>query len=145
MDELIYDPNVKIWCHGHTHSSFDYIDIPDKNVSNFISNMTSTRVLCNPRGYTYKYSPDENREFDDKLTFNVNFFTLVNPCKYSFTDLINASNMDTNTDELYAMSQFDRNKKVKELCFIAKWYWKDVIEDGISYTSFSPEIKYTCV
>ncbi len=31
-------PNIALWCHGHTHSPFDY-------------EIGSTRVVCNPRGY----------------------------------------------------------------------------------------------
>jgi len=32
------NPQIKYWCHGHTHTKFDY-------------QVGSTRVLCNPRGY----------------------------------------------------------------------------------------------
>ena len=31
-------PQIKLWCHGHTHSEFDYM-------------INQTRVVCNPRGY----------------------------------------------------------------------------------------------
>ncbi len=42
---------VPLWCHGHTHDSFDY-------------RVGATRVLCNPRGYI----PSEpNRAFDPGL------------------------------------------------------------------------------
>jgi Icc-related predicted phosphoesterase len=37
--EFILDrPQIKLWVHGHTHDSFDYM-------------IGSTRVVCNPRGY----------------------------------------------------------------------------------------------
>lgn len=140
MTELINSPNVKIWCHGHTHTSHDYIEVPKIPFES--TNLTPTRIICNPRGYTYPSSPAENLEFDKNWTFNIDFFTLVNPCKYSFVDLLKSASEDTNTDVLYAMSQKDRNYKVKELCLKAGWYWKDIIENGILYTSFSPEIKY---
>lgn len=38
LDELIIDSKVKLWIHGHTHDSFDYV-------------LGETRVVCNPRGY----------------------------------------------------------------------------------------------
>jgi predicted phosphodiesterase len=49
LTELMLDnPKIKLWTHGHTHSSFDYM-------------IGSTRIVCNPRGY---YSYEENEEFD---------------------------------------------------------------------------------
>lgn len=49
LTELMLDnPKIKLWTHGHTHSSFDYM-------------IGSTRIVCNPRGY---YSYEENYEFD---------------------------------------------------------------------------------
>lgn len=49
LSELILDnPQIKLWTHGHTHSSFDYM-------------LGSTRIVCNPRGY---YNYEENFEFD---------------------------------------------------------------------------------
>lgn len=42
-----------LWVHGHTHSSFDYVE-------------GGTRVICNPRGYV-----DENREFNPDLVVEV--------------------------------------------------------------------------
>ena len=49
LTELMLDnPMIKLWTHGHTHSSFDYM-------------IGSTRIVCNPRGY---YSYEENEEFD---------------------------------------------------------------------------------
>ena len=39
LDEFILDhPQIKLWTHGHTHDTFDYM-------------IGSTRVICNPRGY----------------------------------------------------------------------------------------------
>jgi len=39
LDEFILDrPQIKLWTHGHTHHSFDYM-------------IGSTQVVCNPRGY----------------------------------------------------------------------------------------------
>lgn len=39
LEEFILDhPNIKLWTHGHTHHSFDYM-------------IGETRVVCNPRGY----------------------------------------------------------------------------------------------
>ena len=49
LTELMLDnPKIKLWTHGHTHSTFDYM-------------VGSTRIVCNPRGY---YSYEENEEFD---------------------------------------------------------------------------------
>lgn len=49
LSELMLDnPMIKLWTHGHTHSSFDYM-------------IGSTRIVCNPRGY---YSYEENDDFD---------------------------------------------------------------------------------
>lgn len=41
-----------LWIHGHTHASFDYVVEPLQG--------GSTRVICNPRGY----SETENADFD---------------------------------------------------------------------------------
>lgn len=39
LSEFILDhPQIKLWVHGHTHDSFDYM-------------VGETRVVCNPRGY----------------------------------------------------------------------------------------------
>lgn len=44
LDQFILDrPQIKLWTHGHTHHSFDYL-------------IGSTRVVCNPRGYA-NYEP----------------------------------------------------------------------------------------
>lgn len=42
---------------------------------------------------------------------------LLNPCKYSFKNLLDSVKENNVTlSELYALSQEDRNRKVKELC-----------------------------
>jgi predicted phosphodiesterase len=45
LSEFMLDnPEVKLWCHGHTHTTFDYT-------------IGECRVVCNPRGYqSDKYS-----------------------------------------------------------------------------------------
>jgi len=45
-----YMNGVKLWVHGHTHDSFDYM-------------INDTRVVCNPFGY---YGFEENPNFDYK-------------------------------------------------------------------------------
>lgn len=37
-DFILDNPNIKLWTHGHTHESFDYM-------------VGTTRIVCNPRGY----------------------------------------------------------------------------------------------
>jgi len=65
---------------------------------------------------------------------------LINPCSYSFNDLIKASQSQINAQTLYAMSQPGRNIEVKNMCKIAGWFWEDVVgSDGILYTAFSPK------
>lgn len=46
LSEFILDnPNIKLWTHGHTHESFDYM-------------IGTTRIVCNPRGYEgYETNP----------------------------------------------------------------------------------------
>lgn len=53
LDGLILDhPEIKVWSHGHTHTSFDY-------------KIGECRVVCNPRGYYNGYNnADLNIEFD---------------------------------------------------------------------------------
>jgi predicted phosphodiesterase len=50
---LLSADRVKLWIHGHTHDSFDYV-------------VNGTRVLCNPRGYS-KHGANENQAFDPTL------------------------------------------------------------------------------
>lgn len=35
---MLDNPNIVLWCHGHTHHPFDYL-------------IGTTKVVCNPRGY----------------------------------------------------------------------------------------------
>ena len=56
LSELMLDnPCIKLWTHGHTHDSFDYM-------------IGSTRVFCNPRGY---YNYEENPAFDPNIVLEV--------------------------------------------------------------------------
>ena len=50
LEEFIMDhPNIKVWTHGHTHDSFDYM-------------IDKCRIICNPRGYSgYE---ERARDFD---------------------------------------------------------------------------------
>ena len=51
----ICDAKPDLWCHGHTHHSFDYM-------------IGNTRIVCNPRGYV----PDEpNKGFIDDLIIEI--------------------------------------------------------------------------
>ena len=54
-DEILDNSNIKLWVHGHTHESFDYM-------------IGSTRVICNPRGYT---GYETNRTFNPNLVVEV--------------------------------------------------------------------------
>lgn len=39
LDDFIMSlPSIKMWCHGHVHTAFDYM-------------IGNTRIVCNPRGY----------------------------------------------------------------------------------------------
>ncbi len=55
LDELL--GYSKLWIHGHTHDSFDYI-------------ANGTRVICNPRGYVYK-GIQENLRFNSTLIVEI--------------------------------------------------------------------------
>jgi Icc-related predicted phosphoesterase len=57
LSEFILDyPQIKLWTHGHTHDTFDYM-------------IGGTRVVCNPRGYIkYEQRADE---FDPNIIFEV--------------------------------------------------------------------------
>lgn len=48
---------MRLWIHGHTHDSFDYL-------------LNGTRVVCNPRGYV-KDGVNENPRFDPELMIEV--------------------------------------------------------------------------
>jgi len=57
LSEFILDyPQIKMWTHGHTHDTFDYL-------------VGSTRVVCNPRGYAnYEQRADD---FNPNIIFEV--------------------------------------------------------------------------
>ena len=59
MDSFIESlPQIKLWTHGHVHSSWDY-------------QIGATRVVANPRGYALKMTGQENADFDPYLTLEV--------------------------------------------------------------------------
>ncbi len=51
---IVEERGAKLWVHGHSHSSADYI-------------LGSTRVVCNPMGYPHEMNP----KFNDKLVVEV--------------------------------------------------------------------------
>lgn len=53
LDEIVERSGAKLWLHGHTHDSCDYI-------------IGQTRVVCNPRGY-----PPFNSHFDSSFVVDV--------------------------------------------------------------------------
>jgi UDP-2,3-diacylglucosamine pyrophosphatase LpxH len=53
---ILNNEQIKVWVHGHTHDSHDYM-------------IGNTRVLCNPRGYAH---PQRKNEQENAL-FNINF------------------------------------------------------------------------
>ncbi|MEP6656271.1 MAG: metallophosphoesterase [Betaproteobacteria bacterium] len=57
-DRLMGRNRARLWIHGHTHDSFDYL-------------CNGTRVLCNPRGYV-QHGINENPLFDPNLLVDVN-------------------------------------------------------------------------
>ena len=57
LSEFILDyPEIKVWTHGHTHDTFDYM-------------IGETRIICNPRGY--KYYEQRADEFDPTIGFDI--------------------------------------------------------------------------
>ena len=56
-ERLIEGSRARLWIHGHTHDSFDYL-------------VKGTRVLCNPRGYA-RNGVNENPQFDANLLVTV--------------------------------------------------------------------------
>ena len=56
-ERLLDGRRVRLWIHGHTHDSFDYV-------------VNGTRVLCNPRGYA-KDGVNENAAFDAGLLVEI--------------------------------------------------------------------------
>lgn len=55
LEKLILKKKPKLWIHGHTHGSCDYM-------------LGSTRVVCNPFGYA---GYDENRWFKPELVIDI--------------------------------------------------------------------------
>jgi len=57
LEQFILDyPQIKVWTHGHTHDSFDYM-------------IGQCRVICNPRSYVgYE---ERAQEFDPTVSFDV--------------------------------------------------------------------------
>jgi predicted phosphodiesterase len=60
LDDLILDhPEIRVWSHGHTHTSFDY-------------KIGDCRVVCNPRGYYNGYNnADLNLDFDPNFEIEI--------------------------------------------------------------------------
>ena len=56
-EHLLDGRRVRLWVHGHTHDSFDYV-------------VNGTRVVCNPRGYA-RGAINENSRFDPKLVVDL--------------------------------------------------------------------------
>ena len=57
-ERLIDAGRARLWVHGHTHDSFDYL-------------LNGTRVVCNPRGYA-KDDVNENPLFDPNFLVEIN-------------------------------------------------------------------------
>jgi len=56
---ILDHPQIKVWTHGHTHHSHDYM-------------IGETRVICNPRGYPIgRQGEYENENFQLDFTFEV--------------------------------------------------------------------------
>ena len=56
-EKLLDGRRARLWIHGHTHDSFDYV-------------VNGTRVVCNPRGYA-RDGVNENARFDPALTIEI--------------------------------------------------------------------------
>ncbi len=56
-EHLIDGSRTRLWIHGHTHDSFDYI-------------VNGTRVVCNPRGYA-RNGVNENPRFDPDFVVEI--------------------------------------------------------------------------
>ncbi len=57
LTELILSHDISAWLCGHTHASFDFY-------------VGSTRLICNPRGYTLDDAP-ENSDFNPTLVIEI--------------------------------------------------------------------------
>lgn len=51
-------PDIKLWTHGHVHSSHDYM-------------IGETRIFANPRGYANKNGPPENSDFNPNIIVEI--------------------------------------------------------------------------
>lgn len=59
LEEFILDrPQIKLWCHGHTHNCFDYL-------------IGETRVVCNPRGYHQDNGWSEDSGWNPNIVIEV--------------------------------------------------------------------------
>ena len=56
-ERLVDGRRARLWIHGHTHDSFDYV-------------LKGTRVVCNPRGYA-RNGVNENPLFDPNLLVEI--------------------------------------------------------------------------
>ena len=57
LESFIMDyPQIKVWTHGHTHDTFDYM-------------IGNCRLICNPRGYV-GYEERANK-FDPTIGFDI--------------------------------------------------------------------------
>ena len=54
LESIIMNSGAKLWIHGHTHTSYDYM-------------IGETRVICNPRGYPQSF----NKQFDPNMVIEV--------------------------------------------------------------------------
>ncbi len=57
VEHLIEGRRARLWIHGHTHDSFDYL-------------LNGTRVVCNPRGYA-RNGVNENALFDANFVVEI--------------------------------------------------------------------------
>lgn len=58
LEEIMLEyPNIKAWCHGHTHDVYDY-------------KIGECRVMCNPRGYITSYN-SEKTGFNPGFNFEI--------------------------------------------------------------------------
>jgi Icc-related predicted phosphoesterase len=60
LDRLMWYNPIKLWIHGHMHTSFDYV-IGDEE--------QSTRVICNPYGYYEEHATNQN--FDPNFIVDI--------------------------------------------------------------------------
>lgn len=58
LEPMIREHRPRLWIHGHTHASYDYV-------------VEGTRILCNPRGYCAPDGTPENSEWDPDLVIEV--------------------------------------------------------------------------